>query len=108
MDFNPERIASSPFVPGALGALVTALKFTPGASWLERGINVVAGSLVAGYCAPFLLDYFKVTAPSALGGVSFLLGLLSMSIVAAVLSAVQQTKWAEIVTGWLARNKGAS
>jgi hypothetical protein len=28
-----------------------------------------------------------------------------MSIVAAVLSAVRETKWAEIVTGWLARKK---
>lgn len=108
MDFDPERIASSPFVPGALGALVTALKFTPGASWPERAVNVVAGSLVAGYVAPPLLEYFKVTSPSATGGASFMLGLLSMSIVAAVLSAVRETKWAEIVTGWLARNKGAS
>lgn len=106
MDFDPERIASSPFVPGALGALVTALKFTPGASWLERSVNVVAGSLVAGYVAPPLLEYFKVTSPSATGGASFMLGLLSMSVVAAILSAVRETKWADIVTGWLAR-KGA-
>lgn len=105
MDFDPERIASSPFVPGALGALVTALKFTPGATWPERVVNVVAGSLVAGYVAPPLLEYLRVASPSAMGGAAFMLGLLSMSIVAAVLSAVRETKWAEIVTSWLARKK---
>ena len=32
MEIDLERIARSPFVIGAVGALITAVKFTPGAS----------------------------------------------------------------------------
>lgn len=44
MGFDIERIARSPFTVGAVGALITAVKFTPGASWGERAFNVLAGS----------------------------------------------------------------
>ena len=36
MDFDPDRIVRSPFTVGAIGALITAVKFTPGATWRER------------------------------------------------------------------------
>lgn len=103
MDFDPESIAKSPFTIGALGALVTAAKFTPGASWWERAINVVAGSLAAGFATPALTEYLRMTSQAYMSGAAFCVGLLSMSLVAAIFQAVRDTKWAEILTGWLAR-----
>jgi hypothetical protein len=40
MDFDPDHIVRSPFSVGAVGALITAVKFTPSASWAERAFNV--------------------------------------------------------------------
>lgn len=103
MDLNPEAIAKSPFTIGALGALVTAAKFTPGASWWERGINVVGGSLAAGFVTPALTEYLKMTSHAYIGGASFFVGLLGMSLVAAFFQMVRDVQWAQIVSGWIAR-----
>lgn len=105
MDFDPERLASNPFFAGLVGAAITAWKFLPGAGWPERIANACAGSAAAGYLAAPICEYFKVTSTNAISGTAFLLGLLGMSLLAAVLSAVRETKWAEIVTGWLTRKK---
>jgi len=43
MDIDPEKIVKSPFLIGALGALV-ALRGAPGESWLIRCINVLSGA----------------------------------------------------------------
>lgn len=42
MDLEPDRLVRSPFTVGAIGALITAVKFTPGASWKERAFNAAA------------------------------------------------------------------
>lgn len=103
MDFDPEHIAKSPFTIGAAGALVTAAKFTPGASWWERGVNVVAGSLAAGFITPALTEYLRMTSSAYIGGAAFFVGLLGMSLVAAFFQAVRDVPWAEIVASWISR-----
>lgn len=103
MDFDPERFARSPFTIGALGALVTAIKFTPGASWRERFFNVLAGSLAAGFITPALVEYLKMQTAGYVNGAAFVVGLLGMSVVAAVLQAARDIKLAEIISGWLTR-----
>ena len=54
MEFDPERLARSPFFVGAVDALITAVKFTPGASLVERSFNVLVGSAAAGFITPAL------------------------------------------------------
>lgn len=103
MDFDPESIAKSPFTIGAAGALVTAAKFTPGASWWERGVNVLAGSLAAGFITPALTEYLRMTSPAYIGGAAFFVGLLGMSLVAAFFQMVRDVQWAQIVSSWIAR-----
>ena len=106
MDIDPERIARSPFVVGALGALVTAVRFTPGASWFERGFNVLAGSLAAGYISPALVAWLGLHAEPYASSAAFVVGLLGMSVASALLAAIRDTPLGVILTGWLSRTKG--
>lgn len=103
MDLDLDRILRSPFVVGAAGALITAVKFTPGASWVERSFNVAAGSVTAGYLAPALMEWLRLTSPSFASGAAFVLGLVGMSLAAALLQAIKDTPLGQIVTGWLSR-----
>lgn len=100
MDIDPERIARSPFSIGAVGALVTALKFTPGATWWERGVNVVAGSLIAGFTTPVLIEWLHMTSTGYANGAAFIVGLLGMSLAASVIDWVKSGKLGEILSSW--------
>jgi hypothetical protein len=95
--------ARSPFTIGALGALVTAVRFTPGASWPERAFNVAAGSLFAGFLTPAVTEWLSMASPAYLSGAAFIFGLLGMSLASAILQGVKDTPIGQIVTGWLSR-----
>lgn len=103
MDLDPEKIATSPFTVGAVGALITALKFTPGATWPERVVNVVAGSAAAGFTTPALIEWLNMKSPAYTSGAAFLFGLVGMSLAAAVLQGIKDTPLGQIITGWLSR-----
>src|SRR5574337_438364 len=83
---NPEKIAGSPFAIGALGAVITAIKFTPGASLPERIVNVVSGSAFAGFVTPALVEWLHMSSPAYSSGAAFLMGLVGMSLAAAMLA----------------------
>lgn len=83
MDIDPEKLWRSPFLVGALGALV-ALHGTPGASWPTRLINVVSGALIAGFGGPALCEFFSLSSPSMQGAMAFAAGLFGMNVVAMV------------------------
>lgn len=103
MELDPDHIARSPFTVGAIGALITAVKFTPGASWAERGFNIIAGSAAAGFITPALVEWLHMTSPAYSSGAAFLFGLVGMSLAAAILQAIKDTPLGQIVTGWLSR-----
>ena len=103
MDIDPEKIISSPFAIGGAGALVAALKFTPGATWTERGVNVVAGSLAAGFITPALVQWLSMASPGYMNGAAFIVGLLGMSLVAAVLDWLKSGKLGESISSWTTR-----
>jgi hypothetical protein len=106
MDFDFDRIARSDFMTGALGAAVTALKFTPGATWLERAGNVLAGALASGYGTPALVKGLAITGDEYRGALAFVLGLLAMSLLAAMQDAVKRTPWGQILASWLSKKVG--
>lgn len=103
MDLDPDRIARSPFIVGGLGALITAVKFTPGASWWERAFNVIAGSIAAGFVTPALVEWLNMDSPAYASGAAFMLGLVGMSLAAALMQAIKETPFGAILTGWLSR-----
>ena len=103
MDFDPERIARSPFTVGAIGALITAVKFTPGASFGERAFNVLAGSAAAGFITPALIEWLNMKSPAYASGAAFVFGLVGMSLAAALLQGIKDTPLGQILTGWLSR-----
>lgn len=103
MDLDSEHLARSPFLVGAIGALITAVKFTPGASWLERIFNIIAGAAAAGYISPALVDWLGMQSPSYLSGAAFLVGMVGMSLASALLQAIKETPFGAILTGWLSR-----
>ncbi len=103
MDIDPKEIASSPFTVGAIGAFVAAIKFTPGASWLEKLVNIISGALIAGYLAPVLVGFLQMSSPSYQSGAAFAVGLLGMSVVAAVIQGIKDTPLGQIITSWATR-----
>lgn len=103
MEIDPDRIVRSPFAVGAIGALITAVKFTPGATWIERGFNVVAGSAAAGFITPALIEWLNMKSPAYASGAAFLFGLVGMSLAAALLQGIRDTPLGQIITGWLSR-----
>lgn len=103
MDFDTGSISSSPFTVGAVGALITAVKFTPGASWGERAFNILAGSAAAGFITPALVEWLNMKSPAYASGAAFLFGLVGMSLAAALLQGIKDTPLGQILTGWLSR-----
>lgn len=103
-DFDFGKASSSPFVIGALGALV-GLRWAPGASWPARMWNVLCGALVAGYVTEALLESLAVKSPAMLGGIAFLLGAAGMSLMGAIITGIRETKLAEIIASWLKRGQ---
>lgn len=106
MDIDIDRIGRSNFVVGAVGALITAMKFTPGASLPERITTVLAGSSMAGYLTPALVQWLGMPSAGYASAAAFLIGLLGMSLAAAALAAIKETPLGQILAGWLGRKGG--
>lgn len=104
---EPEKIVSNPFAIGALGAVITAIKFTPGASWPERVTNVLAGSAFAGFVTPALVEWLHMSSQSYTSGAAFLFGLVGMSLAAAILQAIKDLPLTKILVSWLQRGSGS-
>ena len=97
-----DKLARSPFGAGVAGSLV-ALRFAPGASWGERALNVLAGSITAAYVSPALAEWLRITSPGLQSGLAFLLGLFGLSLAAAGLQAIRETPLGQVLTGWISR-----
>lgn len=102
MDLDPDRVLSSPFTVGGFGALV-ALKFAPGNSWWERVTNVASGALAAGFLAPALVDWLQLKTPGLANAAAFVIGLLGMSLIAALLEGIKKLDVAGLLTGLFPR-----
>lgn len=104
MDIDPERIARSPFTIGAIGALITAIKFTPGASWPERIFNVLAGAVAAGVLTPALVEWVHHSPPEGyINAAAFVVGLLGMSLIASAIDWLRSGKLGEAISSWTVR-----
>ena len=103
MELDLERLARSPWAAGAVGAMVTAMRFTPGASWPERAVNVACGSAAAGYLTPALAAWWNIQQAHYVSAAAFAIGLLGMAITAAAITAIKDLPAAKIISGWIER-----
>lgn len=97
-----DKLARSPYAAGVAGSLV-ALRFAPGSTWVERAVNVVAGSITAAYVSPALAEWLRITSPGLQSGLAFLLGLFGLSLAAAALQAMREAQLGQVITGWISR-----
>jgi hypothetical protein len=97
MDLDFPKAIAHPIAAGLMGAIV-GLRFAPGGAWWERASNVAAGALCAGYVSPAAAEVLGLGSSATQSALAFLLGMFGMSLAAAVLTAVQTVKWADIVT----------
>lgn len=104
MDIDPERIAQSPFVVGAVGGLV-ALRFAPGLSWVERIGNVCAGAVCAGFLSPAAAEWLRVTASGSQSALAFVIGLFGLSLCAAIMQGLRELKVGAIITDLISRKR---
>jgi hypothetical protein len=100
MDF--EHLFSSPLFVGAAGALVS-LRFSRDVTWWGRMMTFACGALIAAYCARPLSNWFKLTSENDVLGVAFALGLLGLSVLAAIFRGMTDLKVADIITSWTIR-----
>lgn len=102
-------ISRSPYVIGAVGAIL-ALRVVPGASPLDKFINVVGGSVVAGVGTPALAEWLGWTSIHIISFASLVIGLSAMTLVAEFLKAIKEIKWADIfsarINAWFASRDG--
>jgi len=103
MDIDPDRLARSPFLIGALGALI-ALRGAPGESWPTRAINVLSGALIAGFVSPALAEWFSLTTPAMQGALAFASGLLGMNFAATALAVIKEIKLSDVLP-WIRRKE---
>ncbi len=85
---DPETIVRSPWLAGAMGALV-ALHGVPGVSWIERAFNIFAGLLIAGYVSPAIAEYLGLHSVAMQSASAFLCGLFGLNGVAAVVATIR-------------------
>ncbi len=104
IDFNPDAWVKHPLLAAVLGALV-GLRFAPGISWAERAANVFCGLLLAAFIAPALVEWLRINSAGMQAGLSFVVGLFGLSLAAAILQGIRETRWAEIITGWISRRR---
>ena len=105
MDFDFDRILRSPWLVGAAGALVTALKFTPNTPPWQKVVNVVCGAASAGFLTPMLMQYMHADSESFSNGSAFIIGLLGMSLADAVLKGIQNLDMADVIKSWFKRKE---
>lgn len=98
-DFDPERIARSPWAAGALGSIV-ALRWAPGLTWAERAFNVLCGSLCAGYLTPALTEWLHIDPIGIRSAAAFGVGMFGLSIAAEVLRWVRDGGMREAFAQW--------
>lgn len=103
MDFDHEKIWRSPFLIGALGAVV-ALRGTPGDTWLTRLVNVLSGSLMAGFVSPAACEFFSMTSPSMQGAMAFAVGLFGMNLASAVVVWIKTMQLSDVLP-WVRRKE---
>ena len=96
LNFDFDKLLSSPFVVGAAGAFV-ALKSAPGKTWFERFFNLCCGMLMAGFLSTAFAEWLGLKTIETRLAVAFVVGLFGMHIVAAVNIWIGEIKLSDVI-----------
>jgi len=99
-DIDPGSVVTHPASAGILGSLV-ALRYSPGASRWERGVNLASGSVIAIYLGPFTSEWLALHGERPVAAVSFLMGLFGLNLTNRI---IEEIKTANLL-GYFSRNK---
>jgi hypothetical protein len=97
MDIDFDKAAANPWFASAIGSAIS-LKFMPGQTWGERGLNafITYGSGVVGGGA--LVDHLGVTSGKSAAGVVLLTSALCLVIFQIVVQALKSTDWGAMLS----------
>jgi hypothetical protein len=84
-----------PLLPGAIGAALAAVT-GPERSRTQRCIEFAAGFCIALFFTEPTLDFFKLTSTYS-GPIGFSLGYFGMTMAHAILGALRDTNWVEVI-----------
>jgi hypothetical protein len=104
MNLEPDSITANTYVAALAGAIL-GLRAFPGDSFLGRLSNLLFGFLLAVFVGPAAIDYFHITSMRLAAGLVFVIGAAGLVVFAAVLDGVKQTKFGDIISSWLSRNR---
>lgn len=96
---DPDRVLRSPLAAGTIGSIVS-LRFSPGASKIERALNIAAGAALAGFASPAAAEYFALKTPAMQSAVAFAVGLFGMNLVATIFAWIKDAKLGDFLP-WL-------
>lgn len=102
---DPESLLHSHILAGVAGSLV-GLRWAPGATWLERAGNLLAGCGCAVYVTPGIAEWADIHSPRSLAALSFAVGMFGLSIAAAVVQALRDAKLGEALESLIRRGNG--
>ncbi len=89
-------------VAGFFGAIMSLWFVTEAKTWPQRFFMVLGGAIVAAYATPLLGLIISPSEPME-RGLSFMVGLFGMTLANAIFAGIRDTKFGEIVSGWLKR-----
>jgi hypothetical protein len=101
-EFDIHKLVSNPMLASISGALL-GLRWTPGASWRDKALNVASGAAVAGYVGPVVCSALSLTAAHAQAAIGFALGLFGLSLAGSVMDSIRDGTVRRIVESWLTR-----
>ncbi len=102
MSGDLDTITGNNYIAALAGAIL-GLKAVPGNSWPERAGNLVCGFSMAIYLGPAIVDYLHIVSVRIGYGMNFAVGAAGLVGFGAVMDAIKQTKFGEILKGWLSR-----
>ncbi len=88
---------------GLLGALVSLYFSQPGLHWCAKLTYFGGGVACAWVGAPALAEQFGVAGTHSISLIGFVLGVFGMSAMAAITTALRETKLADSLATWLKR-----
>lgn len=105
-DLDPHTIITHPASWGLIGSLI-ALRWAPGATWLQRASNVASAVSLTYVGAPALAEQLQLTAVQiAFAGLA--LGMFGLNVADAIIQGIRGTDLARAANALLARATGAA
>lgn len=102
MDVKPEILATHPVIAAIAGAFL-GLRAWPGSTWAQKASNLGLGFVFAIFVGPAAAEWLGVTSPRISAAIVFGCGAAGLVAFAAVIDGIKETKFVEIITGWLSR-----